>query len=346
MKLVCAYGNIVETGYVWCKTCTRSCPPAQLSTIFDTGEQLEEFAILARLTILPMATLYRVQYQKKTYLLKVAHNTFSNQLKQEAKLLSQLAHPALPLLQSSADQRPYSKVSIQGQIHYYILLADIKGEFLDQHLQSGRPFIPDRAAFLVISLADVVAYVNVRGGKILTNLNPGNIIIREDKDGYLRPTLLDLMSAVSGGASAYGPAINIYQAPEVVSQQRCDGTADVYSLGAILYELLTNERILPDKLKEDHEIRAMVLSQEPVLLKQRRRELISGISDLVHHALQKHPLRRQPDVRTFAKGLRTLFGEVPVERTGLHIDRRIITAVIFMVIILLIVLIIILILPS
>jgi serine/threonine protein kinase len=335
MKFICSYGNLTEEGSYWCKNCTHNCPPAKLSVIFEHGEMIHDLQIIELIRLFPTSALYRAKRGKKSVMVKVAHNGFEQQLKNEARLLSDIEpHPALPILLSAQEERVYGKFTIREQIKYFLVFKDAEGEFLDAQLRQNPQPVPKEIAWLIISLGDVIAYLHVKGKKLLTSLNPNGIIVRTDKAGVPRPLLLDLGMLIDINAKPvqiFG--VPVYSSPEQVGDEPCTVATDVYSLGAVMYEMLAGEPVFLSKLKSDDEIKAMILQYEPVSLRQRRPELISGIADVAHRALQKHPAQRQPDIRTFAKGLRVLFGEVPVVPRRGRIDRRIIAVFVFIVLV-------------
>jgi serine/threonine protein kinase len=333
MKLVCAYGNVVEEGSYWCKNCSNNCPPARLSLVFEHGEMIDDLEIVDLLKVFPSSVLYRAKRGKEVVFVKVAHQGFEEQLKKESLLLSNLEpHPALPVLLSASnvERRPYGKFTLREQVKYYLVLKNAPGVFLRNMLNHNPQPLPRTAAWLIVSLADAVAYLQVKGRKLLTNPTPDNILVYEDKSGIWRPLLLDLGATTDIGArpvKTFG--VPVYAAPEQAEDAVCTVVTDVYRLGAILYEMLAGEPIFPAKLASDEEIRSLILRSEPVSLRQKRPELVTGVADVVHQALQKNPAHRQPDIRTFAKGLRVLFGEVPPEPRRWQIDRRVIAAIAF-----------------
>jgi hypothetical protein len=333
MKAVCNYGNIAQEGSYWCRTCERNCPPGQLSFIFEVGERIDDLEVVELVHIFPGSALYRSRHGNKIVMVKVAHNGFEEQLKQEARFLQEFPqHPAFPELISAApgDDRPYRKFTIREQIKYYFLLKNVEGEFLKNILNRQTHPAADYAAWLTISLADAVAFLNVKAGKLLNRLNPDTVYIRVDKTGVPRPLLLDLSAITPIGAK---PLLNYitsgYVSPEQIKAEPCFIPSDVYSLGALLYEMLAGKPLFASRLQRDEDLRTAVLNEEPVPLKQLRPELVGGVSDVIQQSLQKDPLKRQPDVRTFAKGLRVLFGEVPAEPKRFELDRRILAVGIF-----------------
>jgi serine/threonine protein kinase len=336
MKHVCSYGNIVEKGAYWCANCPHQCHPAQLSMIFEYGEHINDIQILELLQIYPMTTLYRARRGKEIVLVKVAHNGYEEQLKREARLLSTLEpHPSLPILMPAMEQRPYGKFTLQEQVKYYLVLRDIPARFLRDMLQDNARPVPMEVAWLIVGIADVVAYLHIRGKMLVMNLSPDNIMVRKDKSGAPRPYLTDLSALTEIGAEPVKmSAVTPYTAPEQVKATKCHYQADVYSLAAIMYEMFVGEALFTSRLHDDRELRQLILNQEPIPLAKRRPELIAGVSDVLQRALHKDPVQRQPDIRTFAKGLRTLFGEVPPEPRRFAVDRRILAIIAFVALLL------------
>lgn len=263
MKLVCTYGNVVEEGSYWCKNCDHNCPPARLSLVFEHGEMINDLEIIEMLKVFPLSVLYRAKRGKEVVLVKVAHQGFEEQLKKESLLLSNLEpHPALPVLLSASnvEPRPYGKFTLREQVKYYLVFKDAPGIFLRNILNHIPQPLPRTAAWLAVSLADAIAYLQVRGKRLLTNPTPDNILVREDKTGVWRPLLLDLGATTNIGAKPVKTVgVPVYAAPEQARDENCTVVTDVYRLGAILYEMLAGEPVFPAKLKNDDEVRALIL---------------------------------------------------------------------------------------
>ncbi len=118
-----------------------------------------------------------------------------------------------------------------------------------------------------------------------------------------------------------------YTAPELFTPNGgVSYTADVYGLGLLLYEMLAGRPAYDYRERRPKELRQEVISKAPPPLV--RTDLSEEIHGIVQQAIERVPERRQPDVRVFAKMLRTKFGEVPAEKKR-HWDRRILAAVAF-----------------
>lgn len=151
---------------------------------------------------------------------------------QEARTLADLEHPAiLPLYQvGEVDGRPYFTMKLAV------------GGTLAQQVDPERPWTPKRAAELTAVLADALHYAHLRG-VIHRDIKPGNVLFDEAGRPYLADfglaKLNDARASFSRSAGVLGtPA---YLAPEIASSgARAATTAsDIYSLGAVLFELLT-----------------------------------------------------------------------------------------------------------
>lgn len=343
MKRVCTNCERVSTdGNLWCQN--RDCPSGSLTVIFDYGENLGDLEIVRLLRIFRMSAIYEAKRRKETVLVKVAHNGCQEQIKREAMILAQLAevqqHPMLPVLLpayqfAEGKQRPYGKTVFQDETKYYIVFQHAKGDFLRDMLNRNPQPWYQHAAWVTISLADALAFLNVKAGKLHLNMNPDIVQVRTDRDGIPRPLLLDL-GLVAEPNAADQHWINRYALPAYTPPELLDRAtsasvqSDVYGLGLLLYEMLAGHPAYKFKLQKDADVREAVRTTNAAPLN--RTDLSDDINAIVYQAIDKTPSRRFQDIRTFAKQLRVKFGEVPVERKGRKLDRRFVAVGAFAVI--------------
>ena len=107
----------------------------------------------------------------------------------------------------------------------------------------------------------------------------------------------------------------LYAAPEVVCERACDRRADLYSIGALLYELLTGRPPLQPPTGGENpevELRLAIEGQLPTPLAQLRPGIPVELSDLVAASLAKSPADRPASAREFSKALRVAQRMIPV----------------------------------
>jgi eukaryotic-like serine/threonine-protein kinase len=229
--------------------------------------------------------------------------------------------------QADIRERPYGKTVFQGETKYYEVFKYAKGEFLrDMLVKNPQPWY-QHAAWMIISLADVIAFLHLKAQKLHLNLNPDIVFVRIDKQGIPRPLLLDLGMLGEPNAVDYSwvqrHAQPAYTAPELISPNGGVGyTADVYGLGLLFYEMLAGHPAFASKLHRDDEVRQAVVASAPDPVG--RTDLSQEIHQIVHQAIHRTPAFRQQDVRVFAKMIRSKFGEVPAEKKRTPSERRIV----------------------
>jgi serine/threonine protein kinase len=332
---------------------SRISEAGELSVIFDYGEFLGDIEIVRLVRVLKTAALYEARRKVKNkpvpILIKVAHNGCEEIIKREAALMAKLAnagsHPMLPVLQSpylvgdaNAKQRPYGKTVFGNETKYYIVYNFAEGEFLrDLLIKNPQPWY-QHAAWLTINMADVTAFVHVKAQHLILNLSPDTIMVRYDRDGIPRPLLMDLSLANDPNAIDFEQlerySMAAYIAPELLidgPKGQYGAQTDVYGLGVLLYEMLKGRPPYIFRLRRPEDVRQEVRTISPPPLD--RTDLSSDINLIVTQAIDKSPTRRHKDVRTFAKELRTKFGEVPVERKGRRIPPRLVAAVVAIVLV-------------
>jgi tetratricopeptide (TPR) repeat protein/tRNA A-37 threonylcarbamoyl transferase component Bud32 len=174
----------------------------------------------------------------------------------------------------------------------------------------------DRRLALFLSVCDAVAYAHQ---KLIVHrdLKPGNILVTPAGE----PKLLDfglarvLDSEADVDITQAGPALMTvaYASPEQIRGERLTVASDVYSLGVILYELLTAHRPYRTENASFTEMVRVTCEQEPVPPSQFRRDLSGDLETILLKALSKDPRLRYPTVDEFAADIRRHLDGQPIQ---------------------------------
>ncbi len=192
----------------------------------------------------------------------------------------------------------------------YIAMELLKGRDLRQLRQEGWRATPAQAALIVRRVADALAFAHSKG-VIHRDIKPANIFMV----GRTQPRVLDFGIARvahqhEGGDSMPGAGSPYYMAPEQVRRQPADRRADVFSLGVVLYELLTD--VKPFQGQTLKEITTAVLTHEPALASKIDNTVPKALADIAARAMAKDPEQRFRSARSFARELRQWLDANPV----------------------------------
>jgi WD40 repeat protein/predicted Ser/Thr protein kinase len=212
----------------------------------------------------------------------------------EAEAVARLQHPNIVQVYEvgEADRRPYFAMEF------------VDGGNLDKKL-AGTPLPPAEAARLAETLARAMHYAHERG-IVHRDLKPANVLLAAD--GTPKVTDFGLAKRLDGGAgvTASGAIVGTpsYMAPE---QARGKGkevgpAADVYALGAILYELLTGRP--PFKAETPLDTLTQVLAEEPVPPRRLLPKVPRDLETICLKCLAKAPAKRYASAGDLAEDLR------------------------------------------
>jgi WD40 repeat protein len=194
----------------------------------------------------------------------------------------------------------------------YLALEFVEGESLDQRMR-GKPISTNQAAQWSHTLAVAMHHVHQRG-IVHRDLKPANVMVRSD--GVLKITDFGLARQLAESASltVTGSVIGTpsYAPPEQAAGQTRDmGPAgDIYSIGAILYEMLTGRP--PFRGESAAETILQVLREEPVSVSRLRPDVSKDLATICHKCLQKEPRKRYATADALAEDLRRFLADEPI----------------------------------
>jgi serine/threonine protein kinase/tetratricopeptide (TPR) repeat protein len=204
---------------------------------------------------------------------------------EEAKRLARLRHPGIVTVHDIGVQ--------EGQV--YVASDYLDGPDLAQWLRNNRPTWSE-AVRLAAAVADALGHAHARL-TIHRDVKPANVILTSDRNPVLVDFGLALDEAQAGGGEkGVVSGTPWYMSPEQVAgtAHRIDGRTDVYSLGVVLYEMLTGR--VPFRAERIPELLRQVRDDEP----QPPRQLVRDIPPELERACLKAMAKRQQDRYTTA----------------------------------------------
>ena len=178
----------------------------------------------------------------------------------------------------------YEVDEFQGQ--NFIAMAYIKGESLKDKIESG-PLDIDEALDIAAQVAEGLQEAHEKG-IVHRDIKPANIMLTEK--GKAKITDFGL-AKLSWGANLTKTSTIMgtvaYMSPEQAKGETVDHRTDIWSLGAVLYEILTGK--LPFKSHHDQAIIYSILNEEPEPIPNIRSEVPKELEGIVRKALAKNP---------------------------------------------------------
>lgn len=271
------------------------------------GKTIGEFHIEERIGRGGMATVYRARQAsvKRQVALKIIplHNTENDpsrleRFKREAETVAGLEH--IHIL-------PIYGYGVNDEIAY-LAMRLLRGGSLETLLREG--LLPiDRAADLFQQVAAGLAYAHHRG-VIHRDLKPSNILFDDAQNAYLADFGLARMIEGDSYITQSGNVVGTpaYMAPEQLRGEALDKRTDIYSLGMILYNMLTGRLPFEETSGDLVSLIYHHLEKMPTLPRELNNTIPAAVETVVMRALEKQPEKRYSSVDLMADDLNVALG--------------------------------------
>ena len=282
----------------------------------QAGTRLGAYEILSPLGAGGMGEVYRARDPRlaRDVAIKVLPQDFlegeegKKRFEREARALASLNHPNVAAIHSFEE--------VSGR--HLLVMELVEGTTLREKLDSG-PVPPKQAVDYALQIAKGLSAAHEKG-IVHRDLKPENLIV--SKDGHLK--ILDFGLAKRTEQTAGGGETNVateskhtepgvvmgtvgYMSPEQVRGLPVDHRSDIFSFGAILYELLSGKRAFKRDTPAD--TMSAILKEEPPELSESGRSIPPALDRVVKHCLEKDRNDRFQSAKDIAFALSEASGQ-------------------------------------
>ncbi|GAB4457079.1 MAG: hypothetical protein Kow0070_08440 [Anaerolineales bacterium] len=247
------------------------------------------YQLLERIGTGGMADVFRARdlMLERTVAIKVLHEHYSNEqgfqerFKQEARAAANLSHPNIVTVHDFGFDHD----------QLYIVMEHIPGKDLKTVLRQRGRYPVDEAIPLIVQACAGIGYAH-RAGLVHCDVKPHNMIVTPD--GRLKVTDFGIARALST-IQPDERADVVWGSPQYFSPEQAAGEApspasDVYSLGIVLYEMITGA--LPFNAPTSQELARLHLEHHPISPREYVPDIPPALEEIILKVLSKEPSAR------------------------------------------------------
>ncbi len=190
----------------------------------------------------------------------------------------------------------------------YIAMEFLKGKDLVDFCKDGNLLPAPRVLSIVARVAEALAYAH-RQNVVHRDIKPANIMYEFDSD-TVKVTDFGIARITDSSKTKTGLVLGTpsFMSPEQIAGKKVDGRSDLYSLGVMLFQMLTG--VLPFRGDSMAELMYKIANEEAPDLRIIRSDLPQALADVVARSLAKRPEARYQDGDALAADLRALVAQL------------------------------------
>ncbi len=214
----------------------------------------------------------------------------------EASLAGKLSHPHIATIYDAVADEEAS----------YIVMEFVEGTTLEQHSRVENLLPIQKVIEICFKCSKALDYA-AKQGVIHRDIKPANILLKGDGDIKISDFGAALTSATET-TQITGIGSPAYMSPEQVKEQPLNHQSDIFSLGVMLYQLLTGK--LPFQATNNYSMIYQIINAEPSPPSSVRPEIPAQLDIVVMKALKKETRERYPTWEEFSHELVNVFGSL------------------------------------
>ena len=259
-----------------------------------------------------MGTVYAAHdpFSDRIVAIKVAHPELIDQSAEGVrfrKLFFNEAHAA-GILEHPNILRVYD-ADVEDEVCYLVMEYVHGAQTLERYCKPDRLLPVRETVGIVYKMAKALDYAH-RHGVIHRDIKPSNILLTEDRDVKLADFSIAMITRGDCKATQFTGFLGspLYMSPEQINEGTLSSATDIFSLGAVMYQLLTGQH--PFRADSLAAITRRITSDEPPSVNEFRSDLPEGLSYTVRHMLKKDPGQRYASGLDLAADLAVIFEDL------------------------------------
>ena len=279
------------------------------------GDTLDQYQLDELLARSGMASIFKATDTltgervalKVPYLQFESDVVFHERFNREEKIGTRLEHPNIVKV-----------FTPKYKTRMYMAMEFAQGKSLRAILDERKRLDIEKALSIAIQVCEALIYIHSKG-VIHRDLKPENVLI--DADGNVK--IIDFGIALDEASrrltwTGFSATIGTptYMAPEQINGRRGDMRTDIYSLGTLLFEMVTGE--LPFSDAAMHTLMRAKTTEAPFAPSRFLPDIDPGLEEVILHAIERSPKERYPSAQQMLEDLRNPSSVAPRDRSQIR----------------------------
>ena len=228
----------------------------------------------------------------------MSHKDLVQRFQTEARAAGLLTHPNIVVVYDAGEESGL----------YYITMELINGNSLQSRIDAGQRFRFTTVMRIMEQVCSALQYAHERN-VVHRDIKPANVMMNADDTVKITDFGTAKILQYGGVQQTAVMGTPGYMSPEQIKGKAIDGRSDIFSLGVMLYELLTGRKPFPGR--DIANVFYKILNEEPATPQSVDPTVPTGVNDVIMRALAKDPAQRYSSCKALMDNLRNYRVESP-----------------------------------